>query len=792
MPSFLPCLRSWPWPLALLAAGVAPARAQTDVCIGSTAALYQAFADIGGGQTGAITLKLQAGTYTLSSDLALDYRPDGDPSGSYGRLTLRGGYDAGCTTRTDDLGATTLNGSGGQRTIDIELINNAFTLERVSSANIDWRFGNWVCYSAQDRPLNLSAVRLQNTHVSFNLMACYDIAIQNSLITARSGTPNDAAVSYYAYFGDESHPPFFSVANSTLRSGGLRLRFLPFDDESAPDPASVQLFSSVFENDGGEVAIEGGNLYASHNRYDSLSLTGGQLLTNLDNIASAPLLQAGGVPQNNSPVVNAGTRFVPGGLPARDLANNPRHVGTDPDMGAFETAVDNALYLDVTNTNTSGAGSLAQAVASGNATNGRQVIRFDIGGSCPRTITLAQTLTLTDDTDIAGDSQPGTQANTLAAGYNGRPCVILRAGSGVENGLVFNSGEAGDNLKLNQIAFSGFAGDAVALRSGTGHLLTGNQFGGTVGAVTLLDVGTAIRVEGTAGGVQIGGPDPTQTQLIGDADFGIVLRGSGGNRVLGNAIGDAGFLPLANTVGVSVYSPNNLVEDNLIFHSTAINLLLSSEDAHHNTVRDNGIGGAGVHGLNIAGGAHRNRIGPDNFFTSNDADGIYIASGSFNDLSGNRYSLNGGLAIDLAGNGVTPNDPDPIIDGNATPNRNQNFPVLTLAEPAAFFGVHYLNLQGTLSSTLGSYRVDVYRNTGCDASGHGEGVHLLGTLDVELDCTIIGPNNQCTRSFEGLVFGEVGPGQSITATATSPGGHTSEFSACLEAGSDLIFADDFE
>ena len=72
------------------------ARAQTTLCIESTAALIQAFNDIDGSRTEDTILKLRSGTYTLSSDLSLDYRGNGgDPQGSYGRLVISGGYDAG-------------------------------------------------------------------------------------------------------------------------------------------------------------------------------------------------------------------------------------------------------------------------------------------------------------------------------------------------------------------------------------------------------------------------------------------------------------------------------------------------------------------------------------------------------------------------------------------------------------------------------------------------------------------------------------------------------------------------
>jgi len=38
-----------------------------------------------------------------------------------------------------------------------------------------------------------------------------------------------------------------------VRGGGLRLRFLPYDDGQDPAPATVRLSGNVFENDGTEL-----------------------------------------------------------------------------------------------------------------------------------------------------------------------------------------------------------------------------------------------------------------------------------------------------------------------------------------------------------------------------------------------------------------------------------------------------------------------------------------------------------------------------------------------------------
>jgi len=93
----------------------------------------------------------------------------------------------------------------------------------------------------------------------------------------------------------------------------------------------VKLQNSVFENDGGDLS-------AIRNRYDSLAVVNGSITQNESNLAAAPQLQANGVPSNASPLVNAGSRSVDGGLPTLDLAASPRQVGPSPDIGAFETA----------------------------------------------------------------------------------------------------------------------------------------------------------------------------------------------------------------------------------------------------------------------------------------------------------------------------------------------------------------------------------------------------------------------------------------------------------------------
>jgi hypothetical protein len=104
-----------------------------------------------------------------------------------------------------------------------------------------------------------------------------------------------------------------------------------------------------------------------------------------------------------------------------------------------------------------------------------------------------------------------------------------------------------------------------------------------------------------------------------------------------------------------------------------------------------------------------------------------------------------------------------------------------------------MNLEGSLSSTKGSYRMEIYRSSTCDASGFGEGATLLGSATIDLDCALVGPDKQCRKSFDLFVPGTVSPGNFITTTVTSAAGQTSEFSKCRKvSASDGIFEDGFD
>ncbi|MBI4519067.1 MAG: CSLREA domain-containing protein [Deltaproteobacteria bacterium] len=158
----------------------------------------------------------------------------------------------------------------------------------------------------------------------------------------------------------------------------------------------------------------------------------------------------------------------------------------------------------------------------------------------------------------------------------------------------------------------------------------------------------------------------------------------------------------------------------------------------------------------------------------NRRDGVRIEGTTVlgNLISANEIFENGGLGIDLGGDGVTANDAG---DADSGPNHLQNFPALTLA--VANNGT--TTVAGTLSTAEpnSEFTMEFFANDACDPSGHGEGMTFLGSAAQTTD----GSGN---LTFQVVLPVEVQPGRIMTATAhISDSGSAnwrdaSEFSAC--------------
>ena len=212
---------------------------------------------------------------------------------------------------------------------------------------------------------------------------------------------------------------------------------------------------------------------------------------------------------------------------------------------------------------------------------------------------------------------------------------------------------------------------------------------------------------------------------------------------------------------------------NIISGNTFAGVVIRGSTAQTNTIGPNFIGtraggvlplGNGGDGVTVSEGAINNLIGNHTFLSQgnvirfNVQVGVRIESATQNAILNNRISDNGLLGIDLEGDGVTLND---TADADAGANGRQNFPVLTSAADG---------VEGTLNSAPNTtFTITFFGNAACDASSHGEGATVLGSISVTTNGT-----GDAT-----IPFFAAAAGQFVTATATSPTNNTSEFSACI-------------
>ena len=340
--------------------------------------------------------------------------------------------------------------------------------------------------------------------------------------------------------------------------------------------------------------------------------------------------------------------------------------------------------------------------------------------------------------------------------------------------------------------FSGNDASAVYI-AGDGNVVQGNLIGTDASGTVAIGNGNddyndhGVRIHGV--GNTVGGATAAARNVIAaHVGAGVaVLATSADNVVQGNYIGTdiTGTVAMGNWYGVQIYrATGNLIggsgegEGNVISASTIgggvhITDVISTD----NLVQGNLIGtdasgssqlGSQKYGVVV--GASDNTIGGTTPGAGNtiafNGEPILVLSGTGNSILGNSIHSNTSIGIDLGDDGVTPNDPG---DTDTGPNNLQNFPVLTSVTTGS------VQIQGTLNSTPSTqFTLEFFANSTCDPSGYGEGEVFIGSTTVTTD-------GAGDASFDVELPGSVPPGAFVTATATDPGGNTSEFSACVEA-----------
>jgi predicted outer membrane repeat protein len=492
-------------------------------------------------------------------------------------------------------------------------------------------------------------------------------------------------------------------------------------------------------------------------------------LANNDGPTSTHALLAG------SPAADAGNTATCAATDQRGIA---RPQGSACDIGAFERA---RLFI-VTNESDGGPGSLRQAIRSANAnpnTAGPDAIYFNIPGAGAHTIAPITALpTITDPLIIDGATQPG---------YAGRPVIEL-SGANTSGATGLQVGRGGDST-IRGLAINRFE-IGIALTAALSNTVEGNYIGTDLSGTVARGNNTAGILIDNSSNNRIGGLDPAGRNLIaGNTIQGVLIQNNAsGNVVQGNYIGTdaSGAAALANGfTGINIINAGN----NLIGGTTpgARNVISGNQVAgvgiqfasSNNTVQGNYIGVAadGATALGntrgsqagwgvviINGSPNDNRIGGDaagNLIAYNDGPAVAVYAGTGNAVLGNTIFANGGLGIELAGNGITANDPG---DPDSGPNNVQNFPVLG---PAAIDSSGNLTVQYNVDSAPGNsaypLRVELFKADG------SQGRTLLGA-----DTAAAPGAHSITAGIAGALG--VVAGDTLVATATDNNGNTSEFS----------------
>ncbi|WP_239489839.1 carboxypeptidase regulatory-like domain-containing protein [Luteitalea sp. TBR-22] len=483
-----------------------------------------------------------------------------------------------------------------------------------------------------------------------------------------------------------------------------------------------------------------------------------------------------------------------------------RRVGLAIAAWVASGAVAAAATFVVTSAADSGPGSFRQALldAAANGAGPYDYILFSLPGPGPHVIQLATELPpIPGPVFIDGYSQTGAQANTREIGNDAAIVVQIDGGGVLPVGLrVSSSGVTVSGLSVTRFTTAGvmLTGGGSSSVSIAGNFIGLTPAGGPSGNGAGVVIGNA---GGAFGGGVIGGPSVRDRNVISaNVQEGIVVANDARSlRIVNNYIGTnpAGTFALGNAVGIRFHGPggetagatagNNQIGSpmsfgNVVSGNLGHGIVLSG--AAPTYVAANLIGAAadrvslvgtahysgwasGGHGILIEAANGVSSSGHEivgNLVRNNRLDGIRVMDGTGTRLQRNTVFWNGGLDIDLSGDGPTANDPG---DGDTGPNGKQNFPVLTHVVAVA---LDRLRVSGTLESTPNtSVRLEFFNARGCRTSSHGGGEVYAGSFEIMTDSAGL-------AEFSGSITTPGDEYQLVSATATSSSGDSSEYSEC--------------
>lgn len=438
----------------------------------------------------------------------------------------------------------------------------------------------------------------------------------------------------------------------------------------------------------------------------------------------------------------------------------------------------------VVNTNQSGPGSFAQAVADANNASGPGLIAFAIPGPGVHKIDLSHSdIGVRSEITIDGYTQPGASPNTLALGDNA--VILIQLDGGGPGVLGVGLRIVGDENVIRGLSLTGFS---TALGFGTlfenfgsGNRVEGDFIGVSPDGVTVNGNETGIDNSIDAIPLVIGGDVPGARNIIsgnGTGFFGfatilgnyfgtsasgfgqgygndtaidIVTRGRGDGSVIGTAAPGAGNVITDSRIGIFEGGGAATIQGNRIGIYADGSASFGNDIGIEIRQSDDTIGGLGPgEGNLIAFNGVAVRVDP----TISSRGGPPPVG---NSVLSNLFYRNG-RDIDLGADGVTPND---FHDQDSGANNLQNFPLIT--------SVSRDSLGTTVSGGLNSapsttFTLQFY----AQRSGSTPGETLLGTKTLTT-------NAQGDAYFTFAFPVATSPDDFITATATDADGNTSEF-----------------
>jgi titin len=291
-------------------------------------------------------------------------------------------------------------------------------------------------------------------------------------------------------------------------------------------------------------------------------------------------------------------------------------------------------------------------------TNGNDIIRNDfIGTDVTGTVMQAdggEGILVASDDNLIGGTDPG--AGNVISGNRLRGINLAGVNNVVQGNWIGT--DVTGSVRLGNAGGGLFVGSGSNLIGGTdpgaGNVISGN---GSIG-ITIASAGN--RLQGN-----IIGLDATGSVTLGNASDGIEINAGDSNNsnVIGGTAPGAGNLISANPTGVAIFSPDNVVQGNLIgtdaTGTIALGNTFSGVDIGSGFAADNLIGGSDPGAQNVISA---NGTGVTLRFGSgsgNVVEGNLIGT----DVTGTVALPNHGAGVDLQGNDLTL--AGNVISGNA-------------------------------------------------------------------------------------------------------------------------------